>query len=126
VARHFSQQIPKRLPLRRAEPIQQVIFGVPYSALEVGEHFDPVAGGNDLPLPPVGRIEPALHKTGGDQIVDQVCHHRPVDAQIRRQRQLIRLFAMRDGRQGLVAARTMWEIAEDGADSRVVSAKQNS
>ena len=107
------KQGPERLAvLVVVESGQYLVLGGAQPLAEFAEESPAAHGGHDPPGPAVGRIRPPLDQADLGQAVQQVSHHRPVDAQMLGQRKLAAVLV--PGRRGehLVAARAAGHIRE--------------
>ena len=72
-----------------------------------------VFGERDAPRPPVGRVRRARDEPRLLQLVEEVGHHRAVDAQLPAERELAARLAGGGGREHLVAAGPTGQAADD-------------
>jgi NAD(P)-dependent dehydrogenase (short-subunit alcohol dehydrogenase family) len=100
-------------------------YSLPDPEFQVAQGPLPRRRGDDPPLAPVARVGPAFHQSRLGQVVDQVGHHRAVDAEVRGESQLAGLFAVDDGSEHLVAAVPLRHRTDDPADLRPVGPQQH-
>ena len=97
-----------------------MIFGVAHASFEISEDVQATTRSDDLALPPVSRMKLAFDQAGCNEVVEQIRHDRPVDAQIRCKSNLVGLLTLHNGGKGLITARTVRDITENRADGGVI------
>ena len=99
---HCAQQATKRLLLRIIQASQQMHLGPAESLVQIGQHVPASRRQHDPAAAPVIRVRLALHQTSAYQVIQQVGHNGPIDAEKVRERRLAaRLITGRRG-QNLV------------------------
>ena len=96
------------------ERAEHVLFDFPQTLLGLSAPLLPLPGGHDVPAAAIQRIGAPLHQAGFLEIVDQIGHHRAIDAQSLRQRTLAAGLVLHRRDQHLVAARSAGDVAHHG------------
>ncbi len=82
-AGELAQQRPERTAVRLLlQAGQYLLFGRLQPPVEVTEQLTARRGGNDAASPAVGRIRAPFNEPGLLEVIKQVGHHGPVDAQM--------------------------------------------
>jgi len=96
------------------ERAEHVLFDFLQTLLGLSAPLLPLPGGHDVPAAAIQRIGAPLHQAGFLEIVDQIGHHRAIDAQSLRQRTLAAGLVLHRRDQHLVAARSAGDVAHHG------------